>query len=207
MKTKVLKLATLTGIIEPIFYFLLVTSLGFAKHKYDFTKQYISELSGKNSPHKAITNLVSFILLGVSVILMSTALHQEFRMQKISPLPHALLLISGGSLVLLGLLPADSHKSGKTLSGKLHRTITFPAAVAMPAAMLIYSRLFAKNKNWKHGWPSFSALTAWFTLASGWLLLTNKHSSRVGLIQRIALGPPLLWMSAVSNKMQLLQHH
>jgi hypothetical membrane protein len=206
MRQRTFQIATVVGIMEPVFYFVLISALSFIRPNYNLTKRYISELSGKGSPHLALSNFSSFMLLGVALIFAGSALHDLEKDFQYSQIAHSLILITGVSFILLGVFPADSYKAGKTLTGKLHRLFTFPAALAMPGAMLVYSRIFEEDKRWKRLWPNFSAFSAWLILAAGWLLYNYKNKRYSGIVQRIAMGPALAWMSAVSTKMRLLHN-
>ena len=203
MKDKTFRLATIFGIMEPVFYFLLITTLSLMRPDYKLSRGYISELSGRDSPHRHVTSLSSFILLGMSIILVGSALHEVEKNYPLSKTSLTLLTITGASLIFLGIIPADGQKT--TSVGKYHRILTLPTALAMPGAMLVNSNIFSKDKRWGKSWANFSEATAWATIILGWLILKNKHTSKVGLVQRVAFAPSLLWTMAISNKMRQLQ--
>ncbi len=191
-------LAALLATIEPIFYFLLITSLSIIRENYSLVRNYISELSGRDAPHSKRTNLLSFILLGVVLILYSFALNEKLKQHHLSGIATALLVISGSSLILLGLVPADGVAPTKI--GKWHRWLTGPPALGLPLAMICYSVIFESDKRWQKIWPQFSRLLSVLILVSDSLLLLKRPKKFIGITQRLGMGFALLWMFATARK-------
>jgi hypothetical protein len=205
MNPSLLKVSSVLGIIEPVFYFLLITALSLMRSDYRLDKNYISELSGINVKNHKRINLLSFILLGSVVILFSYALRQQTIKHPATTLAHSLLIISGLSIILLGLVPADDKVP--TTRGRWHRWLTLPAAIGMPTAMLCYHYIFKKDKRWRKLWPSMSLVLANLTFIIDELLFFKKPKHFIGLVQRLGMGLALLWLFATSAKMYSLQHH
>lgn len=203
MKPSTVKLSTVLGIIEPVFYFLLITALSLTRPDYRINKNYISELSGNDTKNHKYINLFSFVILGAVVILYSFALHNNVRKHPLSLVADALLIISGVSIILLGLVPADGKKI--TARGQWHRRLTFPAAIGFPAAMLCYSVIFKQDKRWKKHWPAVTLLLSNLILATDELLQLKKPKQMIGLVQRLGTGLALFWIFSTSAKMYSLQ--
>jgi hypothetical protein len=193
-----IKLSTMLGILEPMFYFMLITALSLTRDNYSLTKNYISELSGADSPHRKRTNMASFVLLGAIVIIYSFALRQATAKHKLDSIAQASMIISGASLVLLGLVPADGKKI--TATGKWHRRLTGPPAIGIPLAIACHYFIFKKDRRWRKGWPELTLLTSALMAIGDALLYFRKPKRFIGMVQRINMGMGLLWVFATSNK-------
>lgn len=203
MKPKIFKFATLLGIIEPVFYFALITALSLGRENYSIARNYISELSGIDAPHRKPTNFASFMILGAAVIMFGFALRQATEDGKFSKLANAFMAVSGASLMALALVPADGDKP--TARGKWHRRLTGPPAIGIPMAMACYYFIFKSDPRWRTHWPRLTLLSGAFMLAGDWLLYIRQPKRLIGLAQRLTMGIALLWMMLASAKIYKLQ--
>lgn len=188
------------GLIEPIFYFLLITVMGFRRRNYHLEENYISELSSINIPRHGVINFISFGLLGLSVGLHAIALSNSVMAHPLLGFGTGCLLVAALGLILLAIVPTEP--SGNTLRSKSHRSITFLPAAGIPLGILTYSLIFLNDPNWQPGWSIISIILASLILISDQILL-NKPLWIIGLIQRLGVGFALLWIFLTSLGMLL----
>lgn len=196
-----LKFAIILGIIEPIFYFILITVLSFRRPNYNLERNYISELCNINSPHRVIISLFSFVFLGTTVLFHAWALNTLTIDNLFSPIANFSLYSAGIFLILLGFIRADGET--KTKIGRWHRPLTAPVAAGLPIAMLTYGTIFWADERWLIFWPEFSVFLAALILIVDEILL-KKPDYIVGIIQRLGIGLALLWIFSTSLWMYTL---
>ena len=68
MDKKINIFLALCGAIGPIYFLILIITIGFLHPNYNHITQYISELSAVNAPYAIIMNTIGFPLLGLFVI-------------------------------------------------------------------------------------------------------------------------------------------
>lgn len=196
-----LKFAIILSIVEPIFYFGLITILSFKRPQYSIERNYISELSNINSPHRVLISLFSFVLLGITILFHAWALDTLSMDGTFSPIANISLYTAGLSMIILGVVRADGDTPTKL--GRWHRPLTGPAAAGWPIGMLAYSSIFWADERWLVFWPELSILLAALILIVDEVLL-KKPTYIVGAVQRLGMGLALLWMFSTSVWMNTL---
>lgn len=196
-----LKFAIILSIIEPVFYFILITTLSFKRPQYSIERNYISELSSISSPHRLLISLFSFVLLGVTMLFHAWALDQLTLDSTFTPIANISLYAAGLAMIALGIVRADGETP--TNIGRWHRPLTGPAAAGLPIAMLAYSSIFWNDERWSIFWPALSIFLAALILIVDEVLL-KKLSYIVGAVQRLGIGFALLWMFGTSLWMYTL---
>ena len=144
---------------------------GWIRPRYDPFRQYISELS--LGPRGWI-QIVSFLILGLCMILLACRVAGEFSEGKASRAGPIFLAVVGLNNIIAGVFVTDPVFPPETLHGVIHG-LNGPIAflLTMPISCLIFARRFREEREW-----------AWF---ASWTVAT--FVTMVILIAAV-LGPP-----------------
>lgn len=198
MKTPAKKLLILTGIIGPIFYFLLLTFLGLLWEGYDPIATGMSEIGAMDSPFRDIMNYLGFSLLGISIMLFSFGFKSYFGNNLPIRVVHLLLLLGGFVMFLVGFLPCDVKCIDVTPTGKLHSLASTISAILIPLGLMVSANPISKAWNRKWGYATF--YMGILSMAGGPIMFLENMDSYTGLLQRLGIGFSLLWIVLVSIK-------
>jgi len=198
MKEKTQNLLILTGIIGPIFYFVLLTILGIIWNGYNPISTGMSEIGAIDSPFKNIINYFGFSLLGLTIISFSFGFKSYFKNNFQLKIAFILLLLGGIFMFIVGFFPCDSMCIDVSLTGKLHSiTSTIPALLIPLAAMF---SAYPITKRWGKKWGYISFYLGILSMASGPIMFIESLDLFSGLIQRLGIGFSLLWIMLISFK-------
>ena len=189
------------GILAPILFVAIFTVEGAFRSGYDPTKMYISALSLGNRGWIQISN---FILLGLLLFIFTLGLSKEFQTGKASRggiitlyIISVLFFISGPFV----MDPTETPTDQMSVHGLIHGLSGGIVFLLMPIIIFIFLRRFFSDNNWQ----SFR----WWTLilgvieATGVTIFTyvskipveqNAYINLLGLFQRIALIPFMVWV-------------
>ena len=110
----------LAGIIGPVFYFLILSVLGYLWAGHNPVFQSMSEIGSVVSPYKDIMNYFGFSLLGIFMVLFGFGSLNEFGKGTLQYLVFSLILIAGISMFIVGFFPCDAGCIDVTQTGKWH---------------------------------------------------------------------------------------
>jgi len=202
------KIAPWTGMLGTWLFTLSFTVNGFLRPGYDPVKMYISELS--IGPQGWI-QIVSFMLLGLCIMLFALGLKEAFPTGKGSQAAWILFLIIGTCYVLSGPFVTDPmamFDNQQTLQGTLHGI--FGALVFSLSAVncFVLWRLFRAHEKWKP-LSAFSLIAgiimvALIVLMKIGQLQTGLLHDWAGLIQRCCLIISYALIFVISLKMRKL---
>ena len=195
------KLSAWAGILAPIIFVGVFTVEGVLRNGYDPMRMYISALSLGNRGWIQISN---FIVLGLLLFIFTLGLSKEFQSGKASRggiitlyIISVLFFISGPFVMDPTETPADQM----SVHGLIHGLSGGIVFLLMPIIIFIFLRRFFSDNNWQ----SFR----WWTLilgvieATGVIIFTyvskipveqNAYINYLGLFQRIALIPFMVWV-------------
>jgi len=178
---------------------LVLFTLGALEPGYDPIRQSMSELGDVDAPYAFIMNTLGFPLLGVFLILFAIGVHQNISSAKGSWLGPSMISISGAFLILTGLFPCDAGCIDTTVVGGLHSLFaTLAALVMIPVPLAIVPRIYL-NPAWRrYIWFSWIVviLTGLFSI----LYMFPELEVYAGLLQRLAIAAPLVWIEATAFK-------
>lgn len=194
----------LIGIAGPLFYVVMTTVLGVLWDGYDQIRDTQSELGAVDSPYRHLMNFAGFSALGVSIVAFATAYALAFRRGIWHTLATLLLVVAGAGMVIVGFLPCDPGCVDVTQTGRLHGTFSAPAAIGLPMAAMLSATVFRADGRFSTTWQAASFWLGLLALASGPVIAAELLDDANGLLQRAAMWPPLLWMTAVSMKLRSL---
>jgi len=200
-QTQFRKLSAWAGILAPIIFVGVFTVEGGLRNGYDPMSMYISALSLGN---RGWIQILNFIILGILLFLFTLGLSKEFQTGKASRggiitfyILSALFFISGPFV----MDPADTPTNQLTAHGFIHGISGGIVFLLMPIIIFIFLRRFISDNTWQ----SFR----WWTLilgvieASGVIVFTyvskipieqNSYMNLLGLFQRVALIPFMVWV-------------
>lgn len=195
------KFSAWAGILAPILFVGIFTVEGIIRSGYDPIRMHISALSLGSRGWIQISN---FLVLGLLLFLFTQGLSKEFQTGKASRggiitlyIISVLFFISGPFVMDPTETPADQMSAHGLIHG-LSGGIVF---LLMPVIIFIFLRRFFSDKNWQ----SFR----WWTLVLGVIEATsviiftyvskipveqNAYTNYLGLFQRIALIPFMVWV-------------
>lgn len=198
MISKSNKIFFIAGAVGPIFYFLLLTILGFMWSGYNPMLQSMSEIGSVVSPYKNLMNYLGFSLLGICMALFGIGMLREFGKGILQYLVFFFTFIAGVFMFVVGFFPCDAGCIDVTQIGKWHSIISMVPSIALPLAAMLMSTVFAKK--WGKKWGHISFWLGASSMASGPIMLLSASAPYLGLIQRGGIGLSLLWMIVVSIK-------
>lgn len=127
------------GIIGPIFYTIVLITLGLLRPGYSHIIQSMSELEEVGGPNIIVMNTIGFPLLGLLLIAFTFGLHRGISEGKGSMLGPGLVVLSGIGLVGSGIFPCDQGCVDVTIISKMHSISASIAAFAMILAAFTIS--------------------------------------------------------------------
>ena len=203
-RLSVARATALVAAIGPIAYVGLTIVLGLLWDGYNPIRDTQSELGAVNSPYNAIMNTGGFMGLGVCILSFAVAFGLVLRGRQAKILVLVLIGIAGVGMVVVGFFPCDADCVDVTRTGRLHGTFSAPGAIGLPVAAMVSSLVFRSDGRFGTGWQLVSFWGGLLALLSGPVIQADLLPEWNGLLQRAAMWPPLLWMSAVSVRLHTL---
>lgn len=186
------------GIIVPIFFFLLVTSLGNLWNYSGYSQLTVgmSELGAVDSPYRHVMNFLGFSFLGATITLFCISLLNDLTKKLQLSIALIIASIGGFSLFAVGFFPCDSACIDITQTGKMHSLLSTLSAIAISAGAILAAHPLYEVLHKKVGYSSF--YLGMLSLMAGPLMFLPGFDAYSGLIQRVGLGFSLLWMMSIS---------
>jgi len=199
-----LRLLAICGALGPILYTVTLFALGLLRPGYNHVAQSMSELGEVGSPNATVMNVAGFMLLGLLMMAFAFALSRGIREGGGSKIGSSLVAMAGVSLVMVGFFPCDPDCVTASLTGALHDAFATIPAFAMILAPIVISHSLRNDSRWQGYWSysmatgilaAMISLLLWFTFLEAWK----------GVIQRIGMGVPLLWMEVMAVRLLRLE--
>ena len=197
----VARLQRLVSIAGPFYYIAFVTLLGLLWAGYDPISQTQSELGAVDAPHGLLMNVAGFMALGVVILAFAATVHRTLGPSPWRAAVTLLLAVAGLGMITVGFFPCDAGCIDVTRTSELHSTFSMPGAIGLPAALVVSSLAFRSDGRFGPAWPTVSFLLGLATLASGPIVAADLLPDHLGLLQRVGMWAPILWMSAVSLRL------
>ena len=200
------KIAPYAGMLGPVLFTLSFTINGSLRHGYDPARMYVSELS--IGPHGWI-QIVSFMFLGVSLMLFVPGLRAAFPTGKASRLAPVLFMIIAVCYFLSGPFvtdPMSMFDNQQTFQGTMHGILGAVVFSLSAACCFVLWRRFRIDEKWKPlAAPTVIAgiaMVVLIVLMKIGQLQTNLLSNWAGVIQRSCLIISYAWIFTISIKMK-----
>ena len=200
------KVASWAGMLGPALFTLSFTVNGHLRPGYDPAQRYISELS--IGPGGWI-QIVSFILLGVSLMLFALGLRAAFPTGKASRAAPVLFMVVGACYVLSGPFVTDPmamFDNQQTLQGTLHGIFGAVVFSLSAVSCFVLWRRFRGDAQWKP-LSAFSlaagvAMAALIVLMKIGQLQAGPLNDWAGVVQRCCLIIFYAWIFAIALKLR-----
>ena len=198
------QLTSWAGIIGPALFVAIFTLEGWLRPGYEPYKMYVSELS--LGPRGWI-QIVNFIVFGLLLLMFTRGIAAKFQSGKAARAGIVLLTILAISFLVSGpfvMDPASTPPDQMTLHGTLHGIFGGIAFTLMPIGCFVFLRCFREDPKWQFLQRPTLALGT--VSAVGVILLSvatklpntqnifNGFHEWIGLIQRTALVPFMIWL-------------
>lgn len=192
------------GIAAPILFAGLVIVLGFLEPGYDHRTETMSILGGVEGVRGAIFN-VGAALTGVLLTAFAVGLHRGIGKGEGSRIGPLLIVLAGVGMVGSAIFHCNPGCTNvlatPTFTGTMHIATSFMVGSCLAIAPLIIFLRLRKDRLWKN--------YSWFTLGMGILanipgvilwtsFLTTRISAWEGIIQRLGIVFPLLWVEVMA---------
>jgi hypothetical membrane protein len=182
----------------PIFYFILLSILGYLWVGYNPIEQSMSEIGAINSPYKDIMNYLGFSFLGLCFLVFSLRLRKELVPTIRSTIIYSSVFVAGFFMFLVGFFPCDVSCIDVSQTGELHSITSTVPAILLPISAIISGSVFSEDTkfNTKLGYSSF--ILGILSLSTGPLMFIDSVENFSGLFQRVGIGLVLVWIISLS---------
>jgi len=199
------RLLAICGIIAPILYAIVVIILGLLRPGYDHIAQSMSQLGEVGGPDAIIMNTAGFALLGALMIAFAFGLHRGISEGKGLKIGPALVALSGAALVMAGIFPCDPAGVDISMVGITHYVFVTISAFAMILAPLALSPRLRRDRLWQ-SYVAYSLITVVVVGAISALFIITVYGFNVfepwkGVLQRVSMVVPLLWMEVMAIRL------
>jgi hypothetical protein len=196
-----LKAAAWAGVVGPALFVLVFTLEGALRPAYDPRAMFISALS---LGPRGWLQIANFLQLGLLMLLFTRAVTVEFGSCKGARAGLTLLTLLALLFFVSGpfvMDPAGTPPDQMTFHGLVHGLAGGIVFLLMPVVIFIFLSLFRRHARWQaFAQPTLAlglfdaAAVLFFTLSSKLPQLQIVFSGWMGLIQRTALVPFMLWL-------------
>ncbi len=207
-KTTLVRLAAWSGMIGAALFVAVFSMEGWLRSGYEPLSMYISALS---LGARGWIQIANFILLGVLLLIFTAGLAVEFPTGK----------ASRGGVILFGIMavlfvvsgpfvmdPMGTPQNLASVHGTIHGLAGGIIFLLMPISIFVFLRRFRADPDWRsfQGWTLVLGIieavgVLFFTIVSKIPETPNVFTSWLGLIQRTALVPFMIWLFIFAFKM------
>jgi hypothetical membrane protein len=199
-RSNILRLTAIGGIFGPIFYAIVIAIIGSLHPDYSHISQSMSELGAVDAPYALIINTLGFPLLGLFMIAFAVGIDLGIERNRASKVGPALIVLSGVSMVMTGIFQCDSGCVDVTWVGVTHSIFAMIAAISFSIAPIFIAIRQWSDSRWRR-YIAFSWVIAIVTLLISMLFSLDIFEQQIGLLQRVSMGLPLIWMMVMSIKL------
>jgi hypothetical membrane protein len=190
-------LTAICGILGPVLYFIVIAVVAYLRPSYSHISQSMSELGSVGAPYAVIINTLGFPLLGLFMIAFSIGIDRGIERNRASKVGPALITLSGLALIMTGIFQCDPGCVDVTWVGFTHSIFATAAAISFSIAPIFIAVRQWSDSRWKT-YSLFSWIIAIITLLLSILYSLDIFESYIGLLQRVSMGLPLVWMEIIS---------
>jgi hypothetical membrane protein len=202
---------SISGVIAPVLFITLVIGLGMLEPGYSHMTEMMSVLGGVKGIRGSIFN-VGVALTGVLIIAFSTGLHRSIHHGEGSRIGPVMIALGGVGMIGSSMFHCTAECTNvvaMTSGGILHILFSFITGMNLAVSPFFIFARIRKDLQWR--------TYAWFTLTMGVLanipgillwgsFFTVRLTEIEGLIQRLGIVFPLLWIGVMSLRMVQVSH-
>lgn len=178
MGQKTNKIYFLAGMAGPVFYFFLLTILGFLWKGYSPFLQSMSEIGSVISPYKNWMNYLGFSFLGIIIAIFSIGVLKEFGKGTLQYLGCFLISVAGIFMFAVGFFPCDAGCVDVTPTGKLHSFTSTVPSITLPLAAMVLATVLARR--WGRRWGYIFFWLGFLSMAAGPLMFIPDSAAYLG---------------------------
>ena len=198
---------SISGIIVPLLFITLVVGLGMLEPGYSHKTEMMSILGGVGGVRGTTFN-TGVALIGVLIIAFGIRLHRSITNGEGSRVGPAMIVLGGlgliGSAIFHCNVDCANVVVSQTFGGTMHILFAFITGMNLAVSPFFIFARMRKDPAWKN--------YTWITLATGILanipgillwtsFLTTRMTEIEGLIQRLGIIFPLIWIGLMSLRM------
>lgn len=210
MKNNITSYSAMAGLIAPVFYIVLVSTLGLLESGFSHRTDMMSMLGGVEGIRGLLFN-VGVVITGLLLIMFAFGLHQSINKGAGSKVGPILIALAGiglfGSAIFSCNVNCVNVVETKTAIGIIHMISAFVAGSCLAISpFFLYFRMKHDNRWIKY--KSFTLAIGVLSNLPGVVLWVSMFTTRIpeweGVIQRLGLLFPLIWIFVLSlRKLQL----
>lgn len=201
------KWIAIAGIIAPVLYISMVIILGLLEPSYSQRTMMMSVLGGVQGWRGAIFNL-GLVLIGILLIVFGFGLHRNINQGKGKRLGLVLLVIAGVGLMGSSYYHCDvgcvNVIQDPNFRGQMHMLFAFITGLSLAFCPLPFFFSMKQDSRWKN----YRGVTLAAVILSNvpgivmWItLFTTRLPEWEGIIQRLGLVFPLIWVEVMAIKL------
>jgi hypothetical membrane protein len=194
------RLLAICGIIGPVSYVIVLITLGSLEPGYSHVTQTMSKLGAPGARYPLIMNTAGFALLGLLMVALALGLDRGIRDGKGSKIGPGLVAVSGAAVVTLGFFHSEPGAEDPTAMGTMHSVFVLIAGFALLLAPLAISPRLKRDERWR-GYVAYSLVTVVVASVVAVLYSSNVFESWKGIIQRMAMAVPFIWLEVMAIKL------
>jgi hypothetical membrane protein len=206
MKMNINSYSVLAGLVAPIFYLVLVSTLGLLEPDFSHRTDMMSMLGGVEGIRGLLFN-IGVVITGLLLIVFAFGLHQSIHHGVGSKIGPILIALGGVGMFGSGIFSCDVNCvnviESKTFIGILHMLNAFVAGSCLAISPFFIFFRMKQDKLWEK-YRSFTLAIGVFANLPGVVLWVSMFTSRLpeweGVIQRLGLLFPLIWIFVLAMR-------
>lgn len=189
----------LFGAFLPAIFLVIVVILGLLFPGYSHIRDYVSELGAVDSPIQNVANYFGFLPMGILLILFAIGLYRVVGRKGIyAKIGSILLIISGILLAAVGFFPCDAGCFNFSTTGETHEFLADWSIYIAGAALLFFAIHALRGRTFSKTWAYLFFSVGIAAAALGFIAPEFENTVYGGLVQRIAISIPLVFMGFVA---------
>jgi hypothetical membrane protein len=196
-----LRWLSLCGILAPLLDSLVVGIISALQPNFDPVRDYLSLLTAPEHPDRGFLR-AWWISFGIQFAPFAAAYYAGTRNNRHPWIVPILLLVFAFFISLSGVFPCDPGCRGRTISAKLHYSVSTVAALALTPCPFVFWWSTRQDARWR-GFRLFSGVIQVAGIATLLALLWAflNWYPWAGLIERIFWGLYYLWILVIAVKL------
>jgi hypothetical membrane protein len=186
------------GIAAAVVYVVATAAGSLLDPSYSQIQQHVSDLTGTGAPTRAAL-APPYFLYNVLAFGAAIALYSALSRSRLAFVGALLLAINSfAGIMMVTFFTEDLGGAPTTFSGYGHVAFAAVSSLAIVCAAIVYGAAFRKATGWG-GLSLFSfVLAAAFVVAAPFAIYATSANSLVGLAERAAIAPFIVWLVVVS---------
>ena len=145
-------------------------------------------------------NTAGLGLLGLMMVALALGLDRGITDGKGSKIGPGLVGVSGAAVVMLGIFHSEPGAENPTAVGTMHSVFVLIAEFAILLAPLAISPRLKRDERWQ-SYVAYSLGTVVMAMVVSVLYASNVFESWKGVVQRMAMAVPLIWVEVMAIKL------